>query len=193
MLEVSHTTPPDVVVVELVKQLDAFGVDYAVGGALAIGLWSKPRSTLDVDITPFLDPKLPEQCVSLLESIGCAIDKVKATAMLREFGYCKVAWRDCTVDIFLPTIPFLPAAKHRRSNLLFRGREVRFWNAEVMAALKMMFFRDKDFVDLEKLIRAQSANLDRIWVRQRLAEVFGDFDPRLSTWDELCPDVDSNS
>ena len=61
-----HTTPPDEVVVELTKQLDAFGVDYAVGGALAVGLWSEPRSTIDVDITLFLDPKYPEKCVSLL-------------------------------------------------------------------------------------------------------------------------------
>ena len=193
MLAVSHTTPPDEVVVELVKQLDAFGVDYAVGGALAIGLWSEPRSTLDVDLTLFLDPKTPEQCVNLLESIGCGIEKEKATALLRDFGYCKVTWRDCTVDIFLPITPFLLTAKHRRSSLLFRGREVRFWNAEVMAVLKMMFFRDKDFVDLKKVIRAQGTNLDRVWVRQKLAELFGDFDPRLSTWDELCADVDSNS
>ena len=193
MPEISFTTPPDEVVIELVKQLDAFGVDYAVGGALAIGLWSEPRSTIDVDITLFLDPKTPDQCVSLLESIGCGIDKDKATAMLREFGYCRVSWRDCTVDIFLPTTPFLISAKHRRSSLLFCGREVRFWNAEVMAVLKMMFFRQKDFVDLEKVIRAQGTNLDRVWVRQKLEEMFGHFDPRLTTWDELCADVDSES
>lgn len=192
MSEISHTTPPDEVVVELVKHLDEFGVDYAIGGALAIGLWSEPRSTLDVDITLFLDPKFPEQCVNLLKSIGCGIDASKATTMLREFGYCKVSLRDCTVDIFLPTTPFLLESKHRRSSLNFRGRDVRFWNAEVMAVLKMMFYRDKDLVDLENLVRAQGANLDHAWVRQRLAELFGEFDPRLTSWDELCADLNSN-
>ncbi len=188
----NHTTPPDEVVVELTRQLDAFGVDYAVGGALAIGLWSEPRSTIDVDITLFLDPKTPEVCIKLLAAIGCEFDQDPATKLLREFGYCKVNWRDCTVDIFLPTNPFLLAAKHRRSSMMFRGREVRFWNAEVMAVLKMMFFRKKDSIDLEKLIRAQQTNLDRPWVRQKLTEIFGEFDPRISTWDELCADVDSN-
>ena len=187
-----HTTPPDEVVVELTKQLDAFGVDGAVGGALAVGLWSEPRSTIDVDITLFLDPKYPEKCVSLLTAIGCEFHRDKATDLLREFGYCKVSWRDCIVDIFLPTNPFLLLAKHRRSSLMFRGREVRFWNAEVMAVLKMMFYREKDYFDLEKLIRAQGTKLDRTWVRQRLTEICGELDPRINTWDELCAQVDSD-
>ena len=193
MPKINHTTPADEVAVELVKQLDAFGVDYAVGGALATGMWSEPRGTLDVDITLFLDPKQPEQCVNFLVAVGCVVDKQQAISALREFGYCRVSLLDCVVDVFLPTLPLYLTAKHRRSTSLLRGREVRFWNAEVMAVLKMMFYREKDSWDLLKVLRAQGTNLDRSWTRQRLVEIYGERDPRLTNWDELCVRADTHT
>lgn len=51
--------------VELVTALEGEGCEYAVGGALALGSWSTARGTLDVDVTLFLPPDQPAECVRL--------------------------------------------------------------------------------------------------------------------------------
>jgi hypothetical protein len=53
----------------------------------------------------------------------------------------------------------------------------------------MMFFRRKDLVDVEQLLRIQGEQLDRNWVRGRLIEIFGARDPRIPAWDEIVTDV----
>ena len=68
----------------LASKLNALGQDYALGGAIALGFWSTPRGTMDVDLTLFV---------------------------------------------------------------------------------KMMFFREKDLVDLKQILRIQHAQFDRTWVR----------------------------
>lgn len=182
----SVPSKPDQVAVELARRFDEFGIDYAIGGALAMGLWSEPRATLDVDLTLFLNPADVGQVVKVLESLGCVGDFNQVRSSLNELGYGRVSWQNCFVDVFLPTSEFLWNSKHRRTTVRFGGYDLRFWNAEVMAVLKLMFFRPKDLVDLKKLVDAQGTRLDRDWVRQKVIEVFGEHDPRTCTWNELC-------
>ncbi len=35
----------------LAEQLDSKGIEYALGGAIALGYWGLPRATVDVDVT----------------------------------------------------------------------------------------------------------------------------------------------
>ena len=44
---------------KLAVELDARNIDYAIGGALALGFWGEPRGTLAVDITLFVSPAKP--------------------------------------------------------------------------------------------------------------------------------------
>jgi len=53
------------------------------------------------------------------------------------------------------------------------------------AVFKLMFFRRKDLADVEQIPRTQGAGFDHAWVRERLAEMYGSLDPRLSEWDAL--------
>lgn len=76
---------------QLASLLEARGVEYALGGAIALGFWSQPRGTLDIDITLFLDKDTPNDCTRLLESIGCDLIESEAVSSLTEHGYCRVA------------------------------------------------------------------------------------------------------
>ena len=49
----------------------------------------------------------------------------------------------------------------------------------------MMFFRLKDFVDIQSMMRSQGPSLDRDWIRTALLELYGKWDPRIGQWDEL--------
>lgn len=39
------------------RALEQQGVPYAIGGALAFGVWGTPRGTLDVDVNVFVAPE----------------------------------------------------------------------------------------------------------------------------------------
>ncbi len=43
----------------------------------------------------------------------------------------------------------------------------------------------RPLADVEQILRIQGAALDRDWVRERLVEMYGSLDPRLSEWDSL--------
>lgn len=46
---------PFEIAAHLAAALDAAGVPYAIGGAIAYGLWGDPRGTSDVDVNLFVD------------------------------------------------------------------------------------------------------------------------------------------
>jgi hypothetical protein len=160
-----------------------------VGGAIALGYWGEPRGTIDVDITLFLPPDRPSECVWLLQDIGCEFAPVKAAESLREHGFCRVTFAGTDVDVFLPLIAFYDAARARRRRVELGGQPIMVWDAETLAVFKMMFFRRKDLADLEQILRTQGTHFDRLWVRKQLAEMYGARDPRLSAWDELAEEI----
>ena len=89
--------------------------EYALGGAIALGYWGVPRGTVDVDVTIYLAPDQPSECVWLLQEIGCEFSSASATESLREHGFCRVAFAGTRVDVFLPTVPFYAAARTLRT------------------------------------------------------------------------------
>ena len=171
--------------VDLAGRLEQLGVDYAIGGAVAMTMWCEPRATFDVDVTLFLDPKQPEYCLQVLRSIGCEIDTAANLATLRTHGFCRVLCRGRQVDVFLPTTEFYSFAKHRRHLMSLLGRDVQIWSAEVLSVFKLMFFREKDCLDLKRLWKAQGSRLDVDWVRKQIIALCGLHDPRLTEWDEI--------
>jgi hypothetical protein len=169
----------------LAEQLESRRQEYALGGALALGYWGVPRGTVDVDLTLYLSPERPTECLRLLQELGCQFAAAEAVHSLQEHGFCSVRFDGIRLDVFLPTIPFYDAARARRRRLLLAGRPVVLWDAETLTVFKMMFFRRKDVADVEQILRTQGNQLDRAWVREQLVGIYGARDPRLSTWDEM--------
>ena len=55
--------------------LDASGIPYAIGGAIALGVWSDPRSTYDVDINLFVEGAELERAFDVLQDVGVVLDR----------------------------------------------------------------------------------------------------------------------
>jgi hypothetical protein len=182
----SSNSPPDAVQVaeHLAAAIANTGCDYAFGGAIALGFWSEPRGTLDVDITLFMPPKQPTACVRLLQSLGCELPAKHAVQSLTEHGFCQAEFEGRRLDVFLPTTPFYQQARERRQKVELGQQSIQIWDAETLCVFKMMFFRRKDVADLEQLLRVQS-NLDHNWVLQQLTQIYGPHDPRIAQWQEL--------
>jgi hypothetical protein len=184
-------SPPNAATVakQLAEQLDLQGQNYALGGAIALGYWGVPRGTVDVDVTVYLPPERPSECIWLLQEIGCDFSASEASESLREHGFCRVAFSGVRVDVFLPIVPFYEVAQRRRQKVELEGQSVTVWDAESLAIFKMMFFRRKDLADIEQILRTQGPKFDRSWVREQLVAIYGPRDPRIAQWDELLRDV----
>ena len=98
----------------LAGRLEKLGVEYAIGGALALGFWGEPRGTLDVDVTLFVSPKKTAECVECLLSVGCDFMLAQALRSLAEDGFCRVELQGMRVDVFLPIVAFYERARARR-------------------------------------------------------------------------------
>ncbi|WP_442483930.1 nucleotidyl transferase AbiEii/AbiGii toxin family protein [Aeoliella sp. SH292] len=177
------------VALRLANSLEAEGCEYALGGALALGYWAEPRGTLDVDFTLFPDPHSIARCLLVLSRIGCDFDSQATARSLEEHGFCRVSFKGWTVDVFVSEIPFYAMARQRRREVPLAGGMVKVWDAETLCVFKMMFYRRKDLADVEQLIRAQGKGLDVAWVDAQIVEIFGQRDPRVSTWREIVAEV----
>jgi hypothetical protein len=174
---------------QLAQGLHAQNREYALGGAIALGYWGSPRGTVDVDVTIFLPPDCSDDCIWLLQEIGCEFSQTEAIDSFAANGFCRVAFAGLNVDVFLPIVPFYETARKRRKEVNLGGQMVAVWDAESLAVFKMMFFRRKDLADVEQILRTQGVNFDRSWVCEQLVDIYGARDPRISAWDELVREV----
>lgn len=170
----------------IAKALDARGVPYALGGALAYGVWALPRATKDVDVNLFLPDERLDEGFAALEAAGVAFDRAGAREAAAAEGLF-VGWVGaCRVDVFTPSIPFSWEALKTRVRIELDAGPVWFLSAEALSFFKMMFFRGKDLVDLERLLGSMGKKLDAAYVRGWLVDTMGADDDRVRKWDELC-------
>ncbi len=182
------------VAIELVQGLRAAGLPSAIGGAIALGVWSAPRATKDADLNVFVREERFPEVFAALESAGCAgpMGQPWTPTLRGEFlrrareGEVAVAWRDgFRVDEFLPSIPFYAAAEATVREVNLDGARVPVLSPEALAVFKLLFFRDKDLVDLRRLVALQGPALDAAWVRGHLVGMVGPDDHRVHAWDEI--------
>lgn len=170
----------------LARSLEAAGVPCALGGALAYGVWALPRATKDVDLNLFVEGTRLDAALDVLSAEGVAFDRAEALRLAEDEGLF-VGWLGaCRVDVFTPSIPFSWEALRTRVRVDVGGAPAWFLSAEALAFFKMMFFRGKDLVDLERLLGTRGRQLDAPYVRRWLVDTMGEDDERVRKWDELC-------
>lgn len=165
--------------------LEYANLPYAIGGALALAVAGVPRGTADVDVNVFVAaPQVPET-IRTLKSLGVEIDDAAAVARAEGEGMFVGRWDGMRIDVFLPSIPFSREAELTRIRVTdATGWSGWFLAAEAVVVFKLLFFRGKDLVDIERLV-AVRPELDRAYVRRWIAEMMGEDDERVRKWDEM--------
>jgi hypothetical protein len=165
--------------------LEDANLPYAIGGALALAVAGVPRGTADVDVNVFVAaPQVPET-IRTLKSLGVEIDDAAAVARAEGEGMFVGRWDGMRIDVFLPSIPFSREAELTRIRVTdATGWSGWFLAAEAVVVFKLLFFRGKDLVDIERLV-AVRPELDRAYVRRWIAEMMGEDDERVRKWDEM--------
>lgn len=169
----------------LARAFEAHNISYAIGGALAYGLWGVPRATLDVDVNVFVEDNELDRLAHVLSTLGIVADPKRLAGESAARGMAVVHFGSYRIDLFTPSIPFAREAERTRRRVAIDGQEAYFLSAEALAVFKLLFFRAKDIVDLERLLAVQGEALDRDYIRSQIAAMMGDDDERVRRWDEL--------
>lgn len=169
----------------LTAALEEAGIDYAIGGALAYSAWSAPRGTHDVDLNVFLTADGLDRVLDVLVPVGLVIDRGEARRRAAEDAVVVGHLEGMRIDLFLATIPFSWEAGETRVRIATAAGDRWYLSAEATAVFKLLFFRTKDKLDLDNLLRVMGARLDSVYVRRWLVEMMGEDDERVKFWDFL--------
>ena len=165
--------------------LETAGLPYAIGGALALAIAGVPRGTADVDVNVFVGEERLPAVFAALHGLGIELDAAVATTRAHRDGMCVGHWDGMRIDVFLPSIPFAHEAHVTRTRVTdAAGWSGWFLAAEAIAVFKLLFFRGKDVVDLERLVAVRD-ELDRAYVRRWIVDMMGEGDERVTTWDRI--------
>lgn len=165
--------------------LEKANIPYAIGGALALAVAGVPRGTADVDVNVFIEARHLDALIDLLQHLGITFDKEAANVRARQDGMFVGRWDGMRIDVFLPSIPFSAEAGRTRTRLTDEaGWSGWFLSAEAIAVFKLLFFRGKDLVDLERLVAVRD-ELDHAYVRRWIVDMMGEDDERIRRWDAL--------
>lgn len=87
--------------------------------------------------------------------------------------------------MFVPSIPFYAEARRRILDIPFLGIDMPVLSPETLAVFKLLFYRPKDLVDLQRLVEIRGSDFDTAFVRAIVAEMMGAADSRIQAWDHL--------
>ncbi len=165
--------------------LEASNIRYALGGALAYGLWGIPRATVDVDVNLFVDDSELESALDALSAMGIPLDREMARQAAKRDGLIVLHFGPYRLDLFTPSTDFSWEAARTRVRHTVEGKAAWFLSAEAIAVFKLLFFRAKDLVDLERLVAVQGDRLNVAYVRDWIVRMMGETDERVVRWDEM--------
>ena len=165
--------------------LQRAGIPHAVGGAIAYGFFGAARGTHDVDLNLFVPGEQAAPALDALIAAGLKIDRPDALVTAHERGDARGSFSGMPVDLFFNSIPVHERAAGRTREVPLHGQRIRVLSPEDIAVFKMLFFRGKDLVDIERLLGLMQRRLDLTYVRDALVEVVGADDYRTRKWDEL--------
>jgi hypothetical protein len=166
------------------QALDAAGLPYAFGGALALAFCTeRARGTIDIDVNIFVGPESAGLVLGALPPSVAHTD-ADLRAIERD-GQTRLWWDHTPVDVFLDTTEFHVQVAQRRQRHDFGGRPLPFLGCSDLAVFKAFFNRTKDWADLEEMIAIDALNVDQ--TLGVLIRYLGEDDQRMERLRSLAP------
>jgi hypothetical protein len=191
----SESAAPDSLSIAVVvaKIFRDASIPYAIGGALACGVWSIPRGTIDVDMNDFVlrdSTNSIRDVLDLLEKnrvLFCdkndeSISKEMCLISIRNGSDLNGTLGFIRLDIFFSngSPADLTLFAKERCELVDVGTEkISFLSAESIAIFKLIWKRSKDVADLEKLFCTQRNTLDFKYIELVLLQQLNEDDESL--------------
>jgi predicted nucleotidyltransferase len=176
------------VAVAVSQRLTAAGIRHAISGSMAAMVHGYVRGTLDVDllvVAPRI--RLPEVFEAVRAQGFSGDDRTMLDELARR--YCAAFSRgNLRFEIFVPVFPWHATLVDRAVWRDIDGVRVPVVSAEDLIVLKMLWYRDKDAVDVPRLLEANRGALDLAYIRTTLASLLPADDARLPMLERLLTD-----
>lgn len=150
-------------------RLEESGIEYGIGGALALGAWGAPRTTKDVDLSIFASVDGFANVSDALERAGVMFDRDRAPKDIDRIGMFTGKLGGVVIDMFMSQHPHMLEMRRRRQRIDTPDGHLYFITAEDLCVMKLVYGRPKDVGDLERLFAART--LDVGYIRTWLAKM----------------------
>lgn len=138
------------------------GIPYMVIGGLAVAVWGRPRTTLDVDIVVLTNQPGLKQLASQAAKKAFLVDEewAERNPMIRE-TQLRLLHKNLPVDLILPMDRHDQEALKRRKRKQWRGRVIWFISPEDLVLQKLKVGRPRDFEDALSIWQQQGKAIDK--------------------------------
>ncbi|MEW6324619.1 MAG: hypothetical protein AB1515_04465 [Nitrospirota bacterium] len=165
--------PPDRLYQQLLhvcRFLDRQRIPYMVIGGIAVGVWSAPRATVDLDFVIGASGDDLTAFVQSASDAGFVIFEPKPVEVPRT-TFLRMHLKEpdarlLTIDFFPADDDYKRAALDRAAPVRLREQEVRIAAPDDVILLKLLAGRGQDLVDAENIVRTQRDVLDRNYLRK---------------------------
>ena len=168
----------DAKVVALERALRGARIPHAFGGAIALAYYATPRGTHDVDINLFVPASEQRRVFDALAPLGVEPPGETARRQGDRDEQLRVRWDGTPLDLFFSYDALHDACRERRRRVPFPGERIAILSAEDLAIFKVLFAREKDWIDLRELLFAQGERFDRDYVIGWLERILAPTDER---------------
>lgn len=156
--------------------LQAAQIPHAIGGALAVGYYGEPRSTLDIDVNVFAPAGRWGAIREVLGPLGVDIEVEESE--LERTGESKLGWGSNFIHLFFSSDPLHEEMRECVRSVPFDGETIPIVSPEHLIIRKALLDRTKDWLDIEQIFVATSP-LDHEEIVSWLERLAGPDDPRI--------------
>jgi hypothetical protein len=160
------------------KALDGLGATSALIGGIAVGIWTRPRATKDVDLQVSLPGERRHALDGAMQAEGLTLIVSHADGAIRRYRDADLG---VAVDLLLAELPLEEAVVANATTIPFGALRVRVARPEELLALKILALRPSsdDARDARALLRIAPSDLDMQLVRDYLDDFGEDYVARL--------------
>jgi hypothetical protein len=170
------------------RQLVDRDIPHAFGGALALAYYATPRGTEDIDINVFVRASQADRVLGPLAELGVARATAADRTRLRRDGQVRLYWGRTPLDLFFSYDALHDACRERSRTVAFGSDEIEILSAEDLVIFKVLFDRDKDWVDIGHLLFAMEGEFDAEYATGWLGRIVDADDARLARFMQLLAD-----
>lgn len=155
---------------QVAKILDKLKISYVITGGMAVSVWGRPRSTMDIDIIVKLEPKNTQMLVKELLDIGKDVyvseDAIKeALERKGEFNFIDPNTQ-LKVDFWIVKDDFNMQEIQRAIPRKFEGYAIRFVSPEDLILSKLLWHKEsystKQLDDIRSVLNISKVDLKYI-------------------------------
>ena len=156
---------------EIASILDDLRVPYMLIGGLAVSLWGEPRSTLDIDLSLWVEPA---EFDSIVAAISARVRPLPQDALVfaRETRVLPVvSSQGVRADLVFAALPQELEAIRRAQPMPVGSSMVNVASVEDLILMKLVSEREKDAEDARRLLLRFKGKIDRDYLEPRLTEL----------------------